>query len=170
MKRHLIFIVFMIISIKGAFSQEGPLKEFAEDNPNAKLPRFSKICLYPSTLKMINIKQNPDYNDLVKDIDKILIYVLDSSFLANSDVYTFLDTYKDRGYEEFASVKSTKQSVVILGKNTENVIGLVGGDGFPSVMLFYMRGKINWQKIPALMKSLKSNDVVDIFDFQGKFN
>ncbi len=170
MKQYLAIIIFSMISIQGAFSQEGPLKEFAEENPNASLSRFSKICLYPSTLRMINISQNPDYNELVNDIDKILIYVLDSAFIEATDVYGFLNTYKDRGYEEFASVKGTKQNLVILGEGTENVIGIVSGGEISNSLLFYMHGKINWQKIPALMQTLESNEVVDIFNFKDGFN
>lgn len=170
MKQYLAIIVFVMVSIQGAFSQESPLKEFAEENPNATLSRFSKVCLYPSTLRMINISQNPDYNELVSDIDKILIYVLDSDFIEATDVYGFLNTYKDRGYQEFASVKSSKQNLVILGKGTENVVGVISGEGFSNSLLFYMRGKINWQKIPTLLKTLKSNEVVDIFNFKEKFN
>lgn len=170
LKKYILVIAITMISIQGAFSQEGPLKEFTEENPDAKLPRFSKICLYPSTLRMINISQNPDYNELVGDIDKILIYVLDSAFIENTDVYSLMETYREIGYEEFASVKSTQQSLVVLGKGTEDVVGLMNGDGFSSTLLFYMKGKINWQKIPTLMKTLKSNDVVNIFQFRSEID
>ncbi|MGB3468571.1 MAG: DUF4252 domain-containing protein [Cyclobacteriaceae bacterium] len=170
MRYSIIIITLLMISLQGTFAQEGPLKEFTEENPNAKLPRFSKICLYPSTLRMINITQNKDYNELVGDIEKILIYVLDSAFVEATDVYGFVDTYKERGYEEFASVKTNQQSLIILGKDTDNIIGLMNGDGFNSTLLFYMKGRINWQKIPTLMKTLKSNDVVNIFQFRENIN
>lgn len=170
MHKYIAIIVFLMISIQGAFAQEGPLKKFTEENPEVSLPRFSKICLYPSTLRMINISQNEDYNELVSDIDKILIYVLNPEFLAATDVHGFLNTYRDMGYEEYASVKNSTQNLVILGEGTEKVIGLLGGKNMDNSLLFYMKGKINWQKIPSLMETLKSNEVVDIFNFREGFN
>ncbi|MEL6562036.1 MAG: DUF4252 domain-containing protein [Bacteroidota bacterium] len=170
MRIYTAIIIFLMISIQGAFAQEGPLKKFTEENTEASLPRFSKICLYPSTLRMINISQNQDYNELVSDIDKILIYVLSPEFLEATDVHGFLKTYRDMGYEEYASVKSSTQNLVILGEGSEKVIGLLGGENMGNSLLFYMKGQINWQKIPALMETLKSNEVVDIFNFREGFN
>lgn len=170
MQKYIAIIFFIMINIQGALSQEGPLKKFTEENPKASLPMFSKICLYPSTLRMINISQNEDYNELVSDIDKILIYVLNKDFMEATDVYGFLNTYRDMGYEEFASVKSSVQNLVILGEGNEKVVGIIGGENLDNTLLFYMNGKINWQKIPALMETLKSNEVVDIFNFREGFN
>jgi len=164
----LTLLVFMC-SIKG-FSQEGPLKAFTEENPNSQLSRLSKVCLYPSTLRMVNISKNKDYNDLVKDIEKILIYRLDSDFMRNVDLNDLFDQYKDLNYEEYASVKGTNQNMVILGNNsnTNEVIGFLSGGGKNGsdlgTMLFYLKGSINWQKIPTLMKNFQSGDIANLFD------
>ncbi len=163
-KLTILTVIICLFSFKG-FSQEGPLKAFTEENEKAELPRFSKICLYPSTLRMVNISRNEDYNQLVNDVEKILIYTLDRNFREKTDLKTLFDQYKALGFVEYASVKGTKQDMVILGDDSDSneVVGSFSS-GNRGTILFYMRGQINWQKIPTLLKTLQGNDMVNIFD------
>ena len=166
MKKYLVLIAITIGSLQGAFSQEWPLKEFMEKNPNAELPRFSKVCLYPSTLRMIDLSQNPDYQELISDIEKILVYSPGSEFVEKTNSSTLFDQYKERGFEELASVRTNVQSIIILAKGKDEVVGsLSGAELNGSTLFFYIKGSLQLQKIPALFESFKSSDVIDIFGF-----
>ena len=54
------------------FSQEDIFKAYVEDNSERR------YCLYPSTLRMINIKKNEAFEELATSLEKMLIYDLDS--------------------------------------------------------------------------------------------
>ena len=58
-------------------AQEDPLKNYADTC------RDLKLCFYPSTLRMINLNNNPDLDELVSGVEKLLVYSLDSSARAN---------------------------------------------------------------------------------------
>lgn len=166
MKKYLVVITICILSIQGAFAQEWPLKDFMENNPKAKLPSFSKACLYPSTLRMIDLSQNPDYQELISEIDKILIYIPDAAFLNATDPDSLFEQYKERGFKEYASVRTNVQSIVVLGKGDDQIVGTLGGGEFERTFFFYIKGSLQLQKIPRLFETFKSSDMIDIFSFQ----
>ncbi|MEQ9404457.1 MAG: DUF4252 domain-containing protein [Cyclobacteriaceae bacterium] len=147
--------VLLSVSLQG-FSQESILKEFAEERNDFKL------CLYPSTLRMINIKKDPEYNKLVSGIEKLLIYNLDSATAATKDYKEWTYKYTLRGYEEYISM-SGKMNLLILGKDDE-FVGATGADG--RMMAFYLRGTIAFQKIPKLLETFEGGDMISLITSQ----
>ena len=166
MKKYLVILTICVLSTQGAFAQEWPLKDFMEKNPNAKLPPFSKACLYPSTLRMIDLSQNPDYQDLISEIDKILVYLPDSAFLEATDSEVLFEEYKNRGFKELVSVRTNVESILVLGKGTDQVIGTLGGGDFGRPLFFYIKGSLQLQKIPRLFETFKGSDMIDVFSFR----
>ncbi len=133
-----------------SFAQESILKDFAEER------RDVKLCFYPSTLRMINIKKDPNYYELVNDVEKLLIYIMDSG---ESTEWT--DQYRDLGYEEYIAMYG-KVDLVLLGKD-EEYVGLSGSEG--RLAAFYLRGAIAFQKIPELIKTFQSGDMLSLIKF-----
>lgn len=157
MKKILIGLL-TFISLSG-FAQERYIKDFAEKDRSARL--FYPICLYPSTLRMINLTQNEDYNSFVKGVEKLLIYKLDSSQLAD-DHTSWMDKYISRGYEEYVTVYGA-QTLKIIGSKDEYV-GLVGNK--EQMIAFYLRGRIAAEKIPSLINNFQSNELLGILSNQ----
>jgi hypothetical protein len=124
-----------------------------------------KFCFYPSTLRMINIAHNPDYNELVNGIEKLLVYTLDSAAKAGKSYKGLITSYKKIGFEEYVTVAGGKTYFTLYGKEYKNGNQFVGVMQSEDAMYaFYLRGRIGWQKIPALMQSFKSDDMINIFD------
>ncbi len=157
MRTTLVIILIVALGIKG-FSQEGPLKDFAESKSN------TKFCLYPSTLRMLNLSQNPDYNEMVNDIEKLLIYQLDSAAMANQSFKEVIKGYENREFEEYASMSGGNQTFILLGNDRRKEIIGVFGQNKENLLMFYLKGTIGFQKIPTLMNSLRENDMINIFD------
>lgn len=143
-------------------AQETPFKEYADAHKDRK------FCFYPSTLRMINIAQNPDYNELVNGIEKLLVYTLDSAATANNNYKEIITSYQEIGYEEYAAMYGGKTNFFLYGKENEGenqFVGVMKADD--AVYAFYMRGKIGWQKIPELIQSFQTGDVINIFDLKS---
>lgn len=47
-------------------------------NSWAEKKGIRKLCFYPTTLRMINISKDESFYELVKDVDKLRIYIADS--------------------------------------------------------------------------------------------
>ncbi|MEQ9467108.1 MAG: hypothetical protein RLN88_06815 [Ekhidna sp.] len=143
-------------------AQESIIKKFAE--PRRPTEWMNPICLYPSTLRMINLSGDPQFNELVNDIEKILIYTLDSATVATKEHKDWLKDYEAIGYEEYISLMG-KQEMLIIGKEDEYV-GVMSAEG--KAMAIYMRGQIPFAKIPKLLETFRSNDVLPLITDQFK--
>lgn len=141
-------------------AQEQPLKDFAEDRKDRK------FCFYPSTLRMVNLANNPDFDDLVSGIEKLLIYNLDSTARADKSYKEIITTYQELDFEEYASAYGGGLNFYVYGKENKKeteYIGVVKQDDL--LTAFYMRGQIAMNKIPRLIQSMGEGDFINPFDF-----
>ena len=156
----LIVVFWLMVGILPSLkAQETPFKKYADAH------KERKFCFYPSTLRMLNMAHNPDYYALVNDIEKLLVYTLDSAAKASQSYNAMITTYKKTGFEEYAAMSGGKTIFLLYGKENKHenqFVGVVKNED--SFFAFYMRGRIGWQKIPALMQSFKSDDMINIFD------
>ncbi len=140
-------------------AQETPFKAYADNHKDRK------FCFYPSTLRMLNIAKNPDYYELVNGIEKLLVYTLDSAAKAGQSYKGLITPYKKIGFAEYVTVAGGKTNFILYGKENKGKAQFVGVMKNEDTMYaFYLRGRIGWQKIPALMQSFQSDDMINIFD------
>ncbi|WP_424961700.1 hypothetical protein [Ekhidna sp.] len=154
--------ICLILLITPSFAQESIIKDFAE--PRRSTRWMNPLCFYPSTLRMINISQDPKFNELVNDIEKVLIYTLDSATIASKTYGNFLSGYENEGYEEYISLYG-KQKIKVIGKEDEYV-GVIAAEGH--AMCFYLRGSIPFAKIPELIQSFQGDDLLPMITDQFK--
>jgi hypothetical protein len=156
----LILVFALMVGILPALkAQETPFKEYADAHKDRK------YCFYPSTLRMLNMAHNPDYYEVVNDIEKLLVYTLDSAAKASQSYKAMITTYKKTGFEEYASMSGGKTVFILYGKENKRenqYVGVIKSED--AFYAFYLRGQVGWQKIPALMQSFKSDDMINIFD------
>lgn len=141
-------------------AQEQPLKDFAEDR------RENKFCFYPSTLRMLNLTQNPDFDEMVSGIQKLLIYTLDSTSRADKTYKELISTYQELEYEEYASAYGGDLNFYIYGKEQRSeteYIGVIRQEDM--LTAFYLKGQIAMNKLPDLMQSMGEGDIFNPFDF-----
>lgn len=160
-KLSLLLLISLSLCIE-TLAQESIIKAFAE--PRRPTRWLNPICLYPSTLRMINISQDPKFNELVNDIEKVLIYTLDSATIATKTYGDFIKDYENEGYEEYITMYG-KQKLQIIGKEDEYV-GLIAAE--ETAMCFYLRGSIPFAKIPELLQSFQGNDLLPMITDQFK--
>ena len=160
MKKGLITLLFFSAIVSSA--QESIIKEFSE--PRKVSNWLNPVCLYPSTLRMINVSANPDFYELVNDIDKILIFMLDSVAANADDKSSWIKSYEEIGYEEYISLYG-QQTMKVYGKENEFVGLMQAEDRF---LTFYLRGDIPFHKIPTLINSFREEDLLGIVTDQSK--
>ncbi|WP_370087591.1 hypothetical protein [Ekhidna sp.] len=160
--KKLSLLAFALLLSCSLLAQESIIKDFAE--PRRPTRWMNPLCFYPSTLRMINITQDPNFNELVNDIEKVLIYTLDSATVASKTYTSFLKDYEAVGYEEYMTMLG-QQEIRIIGKKQEYV-GVMASEG--RAMAFYLRGDIPFAKIPTLIQTFQSDDVLPMITEQFK--
>lgn len=141
------------------FAQESVVKDYAETR------RDRKFCFYPSTLRMINLSGNPEFNEMVKPIQKMLVYTLDSATRAEKSYVKLPEKFQKNGFEEYITMYGAGNNMFVFGKeSSEEMVGIFGLD--EQLIAFYIRGNVNWQKIPQLMTTMKDNEILQFFDLK----
>jgi hypothetical protein len=154
-------VILLVGLIQPLLSQEEPLKDYAEDR------RERKFCLYPSTLRMINISQNEDFNKMVSGVEKLLIYKLDSASRADKSYKEVLTTYSNLGYEEYVAMYGGVYTMYLYGNESRKKGEFIGVFKQEDMALaFYLRGNIGWGKIPDLIQSFQADDMLNLLDFK----
>lgn len=141
-------------------AQEDIIKAYAEEHDSRS------YCLYPSTLRMINLTRNEAFDEMASSFEKILIYELDSLSVINKSYRPMLTNYEKEGFEEYITMVGAGTFTVILGKE-KRVNEMVGVLGIKDQMFaFFVRGNIAWQKIPTLINTLSENDLLNVLELQ----
>lgn len=161
--KKLLFTLLLAILMLPLLAQESILKEFAE--PRRPTRWMNPICLYPSTLRMINLAQDPNFNEMVNDIEKVLIYTLDSTTAVSKSYKNLIKDYQAEGFEEYITMMG-QQEMRIIGKE-EEYVGIVSAEG--RAIAFYLRGDIPFGKIPTLLESFQSSDMLPMLTDQFNF-
>ena len=144
------------MSVKG---QEDLFKDFAENH------KQRAFCFYPSTLRMLNIGDIPEFNNMVDGIEKLLIYKLDSISRADKLYRGMIDNFKSKGFEEFVSVCGGDSEIFLLGspgKKDKKYVGVVIEENIS--LAFFMKGDISWEEIPKMLNNIKEGDFINILD------
>jgi hypothetical protein len=157
LKQAVLFLFIFGGRIAPLFAQEDLFKEFAEPY------KSRKFCLYPSTLRMINLANNQDYNKLVSDVEKVLIYRLDSTAQAEKRYSKLIKDFESEGFEEYIRLFGQNNMLMLLGEEKSSSSSFMGVfSSKEGVFCFYLTGKINWEKIPTLINTFQENEFLNL--------
>lgn len=134
---------------------------------NLKEDRLTDLSLYfyPSTLRMVNLDNNEEFNRLIQDIEKLIFFKMNGKF-ETIDLYNLIrDLQSEESFEEYVVVDGPKRKFYLLGreKPTETVgIALMNDEHY----VFDIAGSLELKEIPKLYQYISENDST----FQSKFS
>ena len=163
--RLILTLIFLLTFSSVICAQNSAITEF-KDNHNTSLALY----FYPSTLRMINLQRNPEYDEMIKEIEKARFFKLDSGAATQADIAVLGNELRKAGYEEMMVMKSKKNDIEVLGleKHTPEIV-VISRNG-NECMLLELKGMINIAKIPKLMEAFNSGAFLDVFNLNDKKN
>lgn len=142
-------------------AQESRFKDFVENH------KTKSYCLYPSTIRMLNIGNNKEFDELVTGVKKLLIYKLDSISIADKLYNNMLDDFKSVNFEEIISMSGGGNTTNVLLSPEEadsEIVGVFISDDVS--VAFFMEGEIALEKIPGIITNFNNEDFINIIDFK----
>ncbi|MEM7552352.1 MAG: DUF4252 domain-containing protein [Bacteroidota bacterium] len=120
------------------------------------------LHFYPSTMRMVNLNDSPEFNELVKDIEKLEYYTV--SEISKDELDQFKSILKDQSYTEMISFQSDGNDVVAFAPekvDQHEYLILIELQG--KYQLARIQGLFNPLKIFELTESFESGEVLDVF-------
>ncbi|HUR30888.1 MAG TPA: DUF4252 domain-containing protein, partial [Saprospiraceae bacterium] len=116
-----------------------------------KYPEVGRKYIYKSVLRLANVKDDPDYNKLIKDIRKIIIYSPPSNDTTHQ-VKDLRGAIRSGGYEELMDVRTANRDRINLFVNESlpkpHYIGLL--ETSSEEYILEIDGQINLEYVSAL--------------------
>lgn len=131
------------------------------------------LYFYKNTLKMLNQQDNKDFDELVKDIEKMKFLMIDKakSAFAAADYKTLLKGYQSEKYEEMMTSRYKGKSLDVYIKSVNNSVKgtVILVNDSSNLYILDILGKVALEKASALFGALdESTDIGKrIKDFAG---
>lgn len=164
-----LFFFFLLFGIADAAAQCDVIRALKEDEKTEM-----SLYFYPSTLRMVNLEQNEEFNRLIQDIKKLVFYKMNGSWNSSEFYDTINELMSDEDMEEYIVVDGPKQKLYVLGReNPTETVGLGMMDN--EYYIFDVDGALSLNEIPKLYEYISKNDstfnsaFLDVFDISKEF-
>lgn len=152
--KFLISLVFLF-SVVGLFGQTKTTQALDDTYDGLSL------YFYKNTLRMLNQTDDKDFDELIKDIEKMKFMMIDKSELkfSKQDYAKLLAGYKSESYEEMMTGRYDGRNIdVYLREQNGDVKGtVILVNDSSSLFVLDMLGKIALDKAPTLFKAIDSS-------------
>ncbi len=159
MKIRVLTVFFLVAVFLSAKGQEDLFKDFAEAH------KERAFCFYPSTLRMLNIGGNEEFDQMVKGVEKLLVYKLDSASRNGKAYKNMVKEFKSEGFEEYLSITGGNYEASLLaspGNKGKEYVGYFNQED--ALLAFYLKGGLDWDELPKLINGIKEGDFINILD------
>ncbi|MBN8576662.1 MAG: DUF4252 domain-containing protein [Cyclobacteriaceae bacterium] len=116
------------------------------------------LFFYRNTLRMLNQTDDPAFDDLIKDIEKMRFVMINRATekFTESDYKNLLAGYKSEAYEEIMTGRADGRTFTVYVKeNNGNVKGtVILAKDETSLLVLDMLGKIALTKVPEFFKTI----------------
>lgn len=148
-----IISIFCLIIISlipaGLKAQSQTIGNWAEKNQG-----FTKLCFYPTTLRMINLNHDSSFYTIVKDIKKLkIVMVNDKKLIRQGDIIALKQGIRAENYKDMVQMRQGKNSFsVFIKENHEKPVGFTGIiDSDESLIVIDLEGYISPEVIQQLI-------------------
>ena len=161
----IILSLFLTIFSLSSYAQNSAVTDFKENHEIAL-----SLYFYPSTLRMVNIEQNPEFNEMIRQVKKARFFKIDSGAVSKDDLKNLVVELTEDGFEEVMFVKNKNMDIKVWGLETKNPELVIISKSDEELMLLEINGMINIAKIPKLAETFNQNSFLDILKLNKKNN
>lgn len=170
MKRSILILSLIVFSTLG-FAQSKVIEQLKVDNRTD-----ASLYFYPSTLRMINLQHNEEFNELVRDIKRMIFLKFNRNhFDQIKFMNAILELQQEESMEEYIVIDGKEQKLYLLGK--ESPASTVAMAYFQDeYYAFDITGSISLSELPKLYEQLSNadsglkQDFSNIFEIVGGAN
>lgn len=151
--RRTFIVLFSLFIYTGLFSQSKSIEKFRK-----AYPEDQNVFFYSSTLNMLNVEESPEFEDLIKDIEKIavLIYKKAEREFDSEKINGIVTGLKREKYVELMVISDSGNKINLYKKDKrDRTVGFAAlVDNEESLVLIDVKGSIDFKKFMELKNKI----------------
>lgn len=153
-KKIIAIVLFLVGPLLESQAQSETIRTFAE-----KYPEAHSLFFYKNTLRMLNQADSKEFNELIKDIDKMKFLSVDKvkNDFSKSDFQSLVKSYRSEAFEPLMSMKQKGQNFDIYIKEsngiTKGLVVIINEES--QLSLLDIKGAVAIEKIASLINMVK---------------
>lgn len=157
----LFFLLLIVFGIGGCTSASKGESEIMRalretdrvfDNPTAVRASY---FFYPSTMRMVNIDDMPNWNGAIKDVRRLSVLSMWSDRFDQKEIALRLE--EEEGFSLYAEMENEYSDIKILGRNNGAEAVFMIKDSTTNYV-FHLLGKVNYVKLMKLSTDLRDTE------------
>ncbi len=150
---HKLLLLLLLFCNQVIYGQSKSVTHFRSD-----FKENSNVFFYSSTLKMLNSENNPEFAEILKDIDEIRVlnYSKPEQNFDFDDVAKLKQDLKDEGYDNLMMIRNKENGIDLFKREkrgkTVGFVAVVENDD--TLVLIDLSGNIDMDKFMELKKKL----------------
>lgn len=148
--RYLLAVVLMICTL-ALKAQSKTTEDLHKNNKEAM-----SLYFYNNTLRMLNQDDDPEFDELIKDIEKLKFIMLDKTKTVGADYNKLVQSYKAESFEEIMTSRFEGKNFDVFlkesGGKTKGMIVTINDD--KNLFVLDIVGSIALNKITSFYKKL----------------
>ncbi len=153
-----LLLIYVLLLPSMSFGQSKSITRFRSD-----FKENSNMFFYSSTLKMLNTENNPEFADLLKDIEEIRVLNYDKATMkiSNEDIRGLKTALQDEKFNSIMELQEKGNSIHLYSREKHGkTVGFVAIiDNTENLVLIDLIGSIDVKKFMELKHQLDTRNV-----------
>jgi hypothetical protein len=149
----IIFLLLSVVFFFGSCQQKDSLRTFRENHPVDMT-----LAFYPSTLRMVNLAKNEEYNQLIKGIEKGRYFKVNKTDSTQQAIHTLTQGLIEEGYTEIMTIKGSANDMMVYLLESQPPVTVVITEREKEYMILEIKGMVNITKLPRLIDSFNNDE------------
>ncbi len=150
--RLVVIILLLITLLFSGCHQKDSMRTFRENHPVDLT-----LAFYPSTLRMVNLAKNEEYNQLIKGIEKGRYFKVSKRDSTQQAIQTLTQGLVKEGYTEVMSIKGSANDMMVYLLEIQPPVTVVITEREKEYMIMEIKGMVNITKLPTLINSFNDD-------------
>ena len=157
--RLVVIIILLITLLFSGCQQKDSLRTFRQNHPVDLT-----LAFYPSTLRMVNLAKNEEYNELIKGIEKGRYFKVNKRDSTEQAIQALTQGLQEEGYTEVMSIRGSANDMDVYMLESKPPVTVVVAEREKEYLIIEVKGMVNVTKLPRLINSFNNDkEFLNIF-------
>ena len=151
---------YIILALLMAFAFNGQAQSKTTEKLHKKYDEALSLFFYNNTLRMINQKNDQEFDALIKDIEKMKFLMIQKEDFGKDDYKKLISDYKSESFEEMMTSRHDGKNFDVYMKDGKSKGMIVAVNDAENLYVLDIVGSIPLNKVTTLFKEIDESSEI----------